>query len=185
MAAFASPDDLEILSPGIDSALAQLLLDLVSDEIRAELGWSVSAETDQVLVTNGAKESPYLFAPTLRLTAVSSVVEDGDTLTADTDYVWETNGTLTRVQSGYPIPWCNKPLSVAITYDHGYAADVLPGVFRAAACKAAAGLADNPSGVLKSKTVGQISWTYADGSQAPPPSEDPRFSRYLLRDGIA
>lgn len=185
MTAFASPDDLEILSPGIDSALAQLLLDLVSDEIRAELGWSVSAETDQVLVTNGAKESPYLFVPTLRLTEVTDVTEDGIALVADTDYVWDTNGTVTRVRSGYPVPWCDKPLSVEITYDHGYAADLIPGVFRSVALQTAAGMADNPSGLLKSKTVGQISWTYADGSQAPPPSEDPRFSRYLLRDGIA
>lgn len=186
MASFASPSDLSTwLGYSVDETAAQMVLDLVSDEIRADLGWSVSEETGQVQVTNGSKGTAYIFLPTLRLANVTSVVEDGVALVADEDYVWETNGTVTRVSGGYPTSWCEKLLSVSITYDHGYAAPDVPGVFKEVTLDMAVRKLENPAGLRTTLTVGGVSESYSVFNKLIHEVPTAGLSRYRLQDGIA
>ena len=57
-----------------------------------------------------------LFLPELPVTAVSSVVEDGTTLTADADYKLGLYGILHRIGR----PWKTGVQIVTVTYSHGY-----------------------------------------------------------------
>jgi hypothetical protein len=56
------------------------------------------------------------------VTAVASVIEDGTTLTADTEYLWDDIGTLRRVgTTGYQKAWTAlKPQSVVVEYTAGF-----------------------------------------------------------------
>jgi hypothetical protein len=58
-----------------------------------------------------------LFLPQLPVTAVASVVEDGTTLTVDTDYKLGLYGILHRVGR----TWASGVQIVTVTYSHGYA----------------------------------------------------------------
>lgn len=187
MAAFATVSDLQasLGLAAIDNAQAQLVLDGISDEIRATLGWSVTEETGQVLTLDGTGDTD-LFVPTLWLTAVTSVVEDGVTLASGTDYLRYNNGTLRRVASGSPVNWTCKPLAVSVTYAHGYPAEQLPGVFKTVTLEYAGRVWHNPAGALKAKTVGRVSVTYADArAAAAGAGEDPRLARYRLPGAVA
>lgn len=186
MVAFASVDDLSAyMKATLDSASAQLALDLVSDDIRAELGWSVTEEVAVTATRDGGKCSAEIFLPTLHLTAVASVTEDGDLLTADEDYIWETSGILTRVRSGYPIAWSTKPLSVDVVYTHGYPVGQVPGVFRSVTLALAARSYENPANLRSSITVGQVSETFSVYNKLVHESPYSRLDRYRLPDGIA
>ncbi len=186
MAAFASVGDLSnYLKAELDQSSAELALDLVSDEIRAELGWSVTQETGVTATRDGGKCSSEIFLPTLYLTAVTSVTEDGDVLTQGTDYIFETSGILTRVRSGYPIAWSDKPLSVDVTYTHGYPAGQVPGVFRSVTLELAARAYSNPANARSSITVGQVSETFSIHNKLVHESPYSRLDRYRLPDGIA
>lgn len=183
MAAFASVDQLRsfIGDSGFDSARAQLILDAVSDAIRDTLGWTVTEEADRVLTLDGDGDK-HLFLPSLRLTAVSSVVEDGKALTLNIDYVWRENGTLTRVAGDpcSPTPWTCRPRAVTVTFTHGYPEAIVPGVFRAVTLDHAAPFTSNPGGALKSETIGQVSLTYADVRAQTKAGDDSRLDRYRI-----
>jgi hypothetical protein len=90
------------------------------------------------------------------VTAVTSIVEEGTTLTVVTDFDWTSYGKLIRVYRR----WTSKPRAVVVTFTHGYATapDDVKGV-----CLSLAGrLYENP-GSLRSYTVGGVSETYASG----------------------
>lgn len=180
MAAFASVDELRsfIGDQALDSARAQLILDGVSDAIRDELGWNVLEETTTLTVDGEGRT--HLFLPTLRLTAVISVMEDGVALVDSTDFTWRGNGTLTRV-SGDPCSlsrWTCRPRGVVVTITHGY--PVAPGVFKAVTLDHASVFANNPGGALKSETIGQVSLTYADVRSQTSAGKDARLDHYRI-----
>jgi len=116
VAAFATPPELEtfLLPLTVDTAKATLALDNASQEIRDDAGWSITQESGVVATLDGTGE-PSLWLPTLYLTGVASVVEDGTALTVVTDFDWTSYGRLIRVGR-----WVDKPRSVVVTYTHGY-----------------------------------------------------------------
>jgi len=59
-----------------------------------------------------------LFLPELPIIEVTTVTEDGETLTLDTDYKLGANGVLFRVGQ----PWSEGYGNVEVVYSHGYAA---------------------------------------------------------------
>ena len=185
MGAFATADDLAtyLLPRQIDSGQAALILDQVSDDIRADLGWSVTEESAQVLVTDGAGSTAVIL-PTLHLTAVS-VIEDGVALVEGTDYIWDTTGIVTRVRSRYPMSWCTKLQSVQITYDHGYADADVPTVFKSVALEMASKQAGNPGNLITSRTVGQTAESYSIPNKLIHESPLSRLDRYRILDGVA
>lgn len=59
------------------------------------------------------------------VTAITSLTEDGDSLTEDDNYVWYDDGRVIKVSSGYEDAdetyWKEKRKSIEVTYNHGYA----------------------------------------------------------------
>lgn len=115
MAAFATAAELAswLQVASVDTATANLQLNIASNAIRTYCGWSISQETDAEETIDGECRHRF-WLPTLRLTAVALVVDDGDTLTTD-DYRFTRNGSLIRQGSRYW--WRNE---VTVTYTHGW-----------------------------------------------------------------
>lgn len=151
-APFASPTDLaDYLQQEVGRPQASLALETTSNAIRDFCGWSITRETVTATVDGGYRQSIWL--PTLLLTAVQSVTEDGTTLVGDRDYTWTSTGRLIR--NGR---WSSNARSVTVTYVHGYS--VPPGAVKQACLAAASRSVSNPQS-LRSKTTGPFSWTAA------------------------
>lgn len=159
MAAFATPSDLaSLLQKDVDTATATLALSVASGKIRDFAGWSISQEVGVVATLDGNGERA-LWLPSLLVTAVASVVENGTAVTVVSGFDWTSYGRLSRINRC----WTWKPRSVVVTFTHGYVTvpDGVKGV-----CLALAGrLYDNPVG-LRSWTVGGTSQTYAGSAGA-------------------
>jgi len=163
MAAFATPAELAVWS-GTEAAAGQAeqALAIASAQIRTACGWSVSQESGAVATLDGSGK-PALWLPTLRLTEVASVVEDGVALTAVTDFDWSSSGRLVRAGRW----WTSKPRSVVVTYTHGYATvpDDVKGVCMSLASRAM----QNPVGV-RTQAIDDYTVTYAGSAAGLGPS---------------
>lgn len=162
MAAFASSTDLQnwLQLSAINSAAATLALDVTSGAIRSFCGWSISQETVTADPLDGSGERS-LWLPTLRLTAVGAVVENGTTLTVVTDYDWTKYGRLIRAGR-----WPRTPRSVVVTYTHGYAS--VPDVIKGACLIVAAVLYNNPQFLSsRSETMGPFAETASYPTTSP------------------
>lgn len=155
-ATFATASELAShLQRDLDTASAVLALENASQQIRDEAGWSISEEAGVVATLDGTGIRT-LFLPTQYLTAVTSVVEDGTTLTVVDDFDWTSYGRLIRAGC-----WTCKPRSIVVTYTHGYAAGSEKLRMARSVCLSLAGrIFDNPGGV-RSYTVGSVSETFA------------------------
>jgi hypothetical protein len=145
-------------SPVIVSDLAnyqsgdpQTLIDQATALVRSYCGWHVSpSATDTVTVMGSGR--PSILLPSLYVTAVTSVVENGTTLTTD-DYVWDASGIIGRVD----VPWTAPSNAVTVTFTHGYdQADDFAAVILAVASRAQA----SPDGVVR-RQAGLVSETYS------------------------
>ncbi|MGC9544022.1 hypothetical protein [Streptomyces sp. UG1] len=186
MAAFATSGDLAawLEDDGLNPANADVILTAISDEIRDALGWPVNEQAGVAVTLDGPGHEDLLL-PTLHLTAVASVLEDGVTLAHPADYLWYAHGKLTRMSGGEPIAWTKKRQGVTATFTHGYPEGSVPGVFRTVTLESAAPLAGNPGGLLKSRTVGRVSVTYADVRAAVAGvGDDPRLDYHRLPEGF-
>lgn len=180
MAALANPTELAgFLQQDLDTYAATQALDIASQNIRTACGWSISQETVTAQEFDGAG-SQSIFINTLNLTAVSSVVADGATLTS-TDYRFYRYGWLRRVYACWPC----FPKLVTVSYTHGYA--TVPDDVKGACLVLAGAKYETPGGRLRSytDTVGGVteSRTYATGSPAAViPVDDPEavIARYRL-----
>lgn len=154
MGVFATSDDLAAyMRSELDDDAADLALSLATEVIRLRLGWAVEQVVDDVITLDGAGTS-ILLLPTLHLTAVSSVVEDGVTLVADDDYEWSASGILERVGCA---AWKRKRRGVVVTCTHGYVD--LPEALVDVVLAAAGRRYGNPGGVT-SETVGPFTVSY-------------------------
>jgi len=83
---------------------------------RKYCGWHVMPSLAGDVVTVDGSNDPVLPLPTLKLTTLTSVVEDGVTLSVS-DLVWSTGRTL-RKRSGASWTW--KYGSIVVTMTHGF-----------------------------------------------------------------
>jgi hypothetical protein len=90
------------------------------------------------------------FLPSMHVTAVASVVDDGATLVDGTDFAWSTQGWLQKLTCG-AFSW--KPRSVVVTLTHGY--DEIPDDVQAVIDRLAA-RASSDAGALRQ--VGQVAY---------------------------
>ena len=158
MAAFATPSDLaSFLQKDVDTATATLALNIATGKIRDECGWSITQEVGAVVTLDGEGERA-LWLPSLLVTAVASVVENGITLTVVTQFDWTPYGKLIRVGRC----WTCKPRSVVVTFTHGEA--TAPDTVKGISLSLAGRLYDNPGG-LRSYSVGAVSETFAGSSK--------------------
>lgn len=128
-------------SPAGDPSLA------ASARIRRYCGWHIwPSETASVdLDGEGGR---CIFLPSLHVTAVTSVIADGVTLT---DYQWSENGVMER------ICWPTGRRNITVNFVHGY--DNLPDDLADVAARVEARGPIAAAGV-KSKTMGSASVTY-------------------------
>lgn len=114
---------------------------------RRYCGWHVTPVTTQTFTVDGPG-GPLLILPTLNLTEVTEVIEDGAPVS---DIDWSAAGML-RKRSGYS--WTNRYRGIVATVMHGYeSAEDFESVVKA--------MVDRLSiGAIQS-TVGAVSMTYA------------------------
>jgi len=118
-------------------------------------------EDDEITFDVAVMQSK-LFLPELPVTAVASVVEDGEALTEDDDYKLARFGVLHRV-GAY---WTAGVQTVTVTYSHGYETlpdDVVAVCIRAAARAYQAGLRAAATGGeagVQAVTIGDYSVRY-------------------------
>lgn len=155
-----------------ETATAEMLLDLASAAIRDYTGQYISAVDDDIVTLDPPCGSS-LFLPELPVTAVTSVVVAGTTLTLGSPsnisgYYWYGDTGIIRFvgrYAGYGYLWGWAPQSVVVTYSHGY--DATPDGVRLVTIEAAAAMmGGGPDAGLKSETIGNYSYTSAGAGQA-------------------
>jgi hypothetical protein len=90
----------------------------VQSAIRSYCGWHVAPEVEgDIFYTEAGRiYQRHLWLPSLKVAEITSVVDEGTTLTAE-EYDWSDTGYLER-RSGY---WSTRPRQIFVTYTHGYA----------------------------------------------------------------
>jgi hypothetical protein len=193
---FADPSDLATyLRHDVDTANAQMLLDMASAIIVDYCGWPVLSYTDTaVLDTDGAV---CVMLPCLHVTGVTAVVFDGVTLDP-ANYSWSAMGALARhwecsatAASGSPSDfgrhrgWPPGFRRMSVSYAGGY--DEPLADLTAAACSIAARAQLPLAATQALQTVGGITTNYQYRTQAQNsrllPSEQIVLDRYALPRG--
>lgn len=202
----ATPEDLASLleRDDIDAYKAGVLVETATAIVQeAAGGQRIVQVAGDVLPIMGTTDS-WLPLPQLPVTAVTSVVLDGTTLTVGTDYqvfgnrLWRGVGWQTNL--GWPMDWPRtawpgftwanstaSPSLAVVTYTHGYA----PGaqelqLARSAVLSICTGAYGNPQG-LKSESIDDYSATYAALSgqmEATPFLKTALAKKYGRRAGI-
>jgi hypothetical protein len=85
--------------------------------VESYCGWHVAPSCEDTLTLDG-DGSTVLLLPTLHVTDVASVVEDGVTLDP-ASYTWSERGVLRKYGRGR---WICKDRAIEVTFTHGYAA---------------------------------------------------------------
>lgn len=110
--------------------------------VRGYCGWHIAPERDDT-VTLRASYGRDLFLPSLYVTSVDSVTDDGAALTVEDDYRWTQSGVLSRCF------WSDT--EVVVEFTHGY--EEVPADVTAVVQAIAARMVSNPRN-LKRETSG-------------------------------
>lgn len=184
----ATPADLQAAlgNPAdFDSERAALLVELATAAVQQMAGGQRILQVTETITILGTADS-WLDLPQLPVTAVSSVIRDGITLTLTTDYKvfgnrlwsrsgWQNNIGLNlgwypdynwRPSYGFDAYLGPEPGTVQVTYTHGYAAGAQElQLARSAVITLASGVYDNPSGAT-SESIDDYTVQYARASSA-------------------
>lgn len=98
------------------TGLEQARLNGVVSDIREFCGWHIAPAITATFTLDGSGAA-IVQVPTLRLTAVASVTENGVELAA-TEYEWSADGTLRRLPAGRC--WTSRYRGVVIVGTHGF-----------------------------------------------------------------
>lgn len=202
----ATPQDLaSLLQADVDTSTATLLIEMATAIVQGACGGQrIVQVVDDVLTLLGATDS-WLDLPQIPVTAVSSVVLDGTTLTVGTDYKligsrlwrkcgWQTNLGMpwdwpatwrsASLPAGYPV---QEPSTVVITCTHGYPAGSQDlQLARSGVLSLARGGYSNPSGA-SSESIDDYSATYdamAGRMEAAPFLKAALTKKYGRRGGL-
>lgn len=119
--------------------------------VRSYCGWHIAPSREETVVLHSWGGS-FVALPSLYVTEVASVVEEGTELALDVDYAWLTpSSSLAR----YPWRWDSD---VTVTFTHGYSA--VPAEVTAIVQAIAQRAVDNPSSVLREQS-GPFAVTYS------------------------
>jgi hypothetical protein len=120
-ATMSAPPSNAILEAYIDevSAKAADFCSLARDSIGSVPTFAAETVRATWFITDG-RDSELLLPWRVPVTSISSVVEDGLTLTANTDYRLMGAGVLLRLSSDVPIPWSSG--KIVVVYVAGWAA---------------------------------------------------------------
>lgn len=95
---------------------SQQALDAALAQVQSYCGWVIAPTVTGATASVWSKDGCVLFVPTLNLTAVTSVTQDGVVLSAS-NYTFESYGAI-RVVPGHYFTTLSK---IAVVYTHGYA----------------------------------------------------------------
>lgn len=111
-------DDYDSFVGPVGDTEKQAALDSVLAAARRYCGWHVSPVETGVELTLDGPGGLYLFLPTKKVVELTSVVENGVTLSIGTDVVMsaQTPGMLVRKGAR----WTRDYSSIVVTFDHGY-----------------------------------------------------------------
>lgn len=119
--------------------------------VRGFCGWHIAPSRTVTAAQIRGTGTPTLLLPSLFVTAVSSVSDDGTALTVEDDYTWSPAGVLTRL--GY---WSTK--LITITYTHGY--DTVPAEVTGVVQGVAQRAVQNPGSLVRTQD-GPFADTYS------------------------
>lgn len=154
MVALVTSDELETVKGlGLPTAQADALLDQASEVVRDRCGWHIAPEAIGAELTLDGIDSPYLSLPTLFLTDVTAVLENGDPVDL-ADITWSQYGVLERVSAR----WTKERRGIVATIDHGYAGT--PAGVAAVVMDMVARASASPRGEVRTQT-GPFSVTYS------------------------
>lgn len=122
--------------------------------VRGFCGWHIAPSRTESVTVRG-RGTKTLTLPTMHVTAVTSVTEDGRTLTVDDDYTWSAAGVLTR-DGVWPVD-----AKVVVAMSHGHAP--IPAEVTAIVQAIAQRAVNNP-GSMTRKQIGPFSEQYATDS---------------------
>lgn len=167
------PFDLDTYQAGTAAAI----LEQATAEVRRYCGWHIAPSLSETFTVDGPG-GLFLTLPTLLLTDVASVTEDG-VLRDPSTYEWSSNGQLWSAT-----PWTGHFRGVVVEATHGHAtppAD-LAAVILAVASRAQA----SPDGVVR-RQVGAVSESYSQtgfnvaGGVSLMPHEKDALEQYRVR----
>lgn len=118
--------------------IEQTRLDEAISDIREACGWHIAPSFTETVTLDGPGRS-VLLLPSLHVTAVGSVTENGRELVEGTDYEWSAKGTLRR-RCG----WTDRYRGIVVEFTHGY--DVVPAKLAALILDVATAAAEVPVG---------------------------------------
>ena len=150
MDAIATLDDLAASPEGAAVAGyhdAELVLTAASEKVRRYCGWHVCPVVTETVTLDGPGGG-LLKLPTLHMTGVTSVVEDGVSLDVS-GLEWSENGLIRKDR------WTRKFRGVTVTFTHGFDSAAVKSIV----CRLAIGALSSPMGV-KSESAGGQSVSY-------------------------
>lgn len=128
---------------------------------RGYCGWMVTPPETVTITVDGPGGS-VLSLPTLKLTTLTAVIEDGVALDVDDLLVSENRGLVLKKSGAF---WSRRYAGITVTMTHGHAAapDFDAAVEQAAKALSSAMIRDDPA--LTVKKVDDVQYTWAAGVQ--------------------
>jgi len=163
-APLVGPDDFaewfSIVAPSNDELnRIQTACEIASADCRAETNQQLSVSTDTVTINQrgGSRE---IILPQWPVTAILSLIIDGNALTETTDYVWSQTGVISPVIQSMLFSCWREWRQVVVTYTHGWSP--LPRDIAGVCLARAKRLYDAPNAqIVEKETLGTWSVTYA------------------------
>ena len=161
--AFSTATDVETFAlidfhSDLETHLTNNIIPLIDDAIREYVGYDVDYATHtETFSGNQTKE---LFLEQRPVIAVTSVVEDGNTLTFGNqkDFLWYKNGRIRRIGSRWSFAY---PDNITVTYTAGYDTGggyglTLPNAFKYVSARASARLLESQLVLSSQQEAGEI-----------------------------
>jgi hypothetical protein len=128
------------------------LVSQAQSTIRAYCGWHVAPNITETVLLDGRGGS-HLWLPSLHVTAVSSISNEGTVLTT-AEYDWSVSG---YVELRNWALWSSRPRQISVTFTHGY--EDIPADLVGVAASIAARAGSSPAGI-KRQSSGPFSAEY-------------------------
>ena len=151
------------LNSTVEASVTNTFIPYVDSAIKRFLGYDV--ETATHTETFDGNEQQDLFLRHIPIASITSVTEDGNTLTQgnEDDYVFYDNGRLRRIV----VRWSGiKPKNIVVTYVGGYTSNNMPNNIKLTSARATARLLMTSLQTSAKADTGQVSTHLADNSSA-------------------
>jgi len=134
-----------------DDPRAQLILDGATRAIRRYCGWHIAGPLTESITLDGPGSS-LLQLPTMNVTSIASITENGETVAVDS-FEWSALGELRK----FGCWWTDRYRSITISLTHGFtdAPDVVQVILQASAAALS-----SPMGATREQ-AGQVSISWA------------------------